>query len=135
MMFDLSISWLAVFIATLSSGFVGWFWYNPKVFGTAWADSQGFQLESLKMHPLDLAKEMGSSLITAIVLAMFYDWSGSQGLWDGLVIGFWAGLGFVATSQFSAVIWAKLPLKTYLINAGAAIVTLMVMGAIIGLIT
>ncbi len=135
MMFDLSISWLAVLLAAIASGFVGWFWYNPKVFGTIWAESQGFNLNELKMESTDMVKEFVSSLVTAFVLALFYDWTGGNGIKDGLLIGFWAAIGFQATCMYSGVIWAKTPLKTYLINTGAALITLLVMGAVISLLS
>lgn len=132
-MFDLSFSWIAVIAASLVSGCIGWLWYSPRVFGEAWADSLGFSLDQLKMQPLDLVKEFASALIKAIVLAELMNWTGQNSIWNGLVLGFWCSVGFIATAQYSAVIWARLPLKTYFINSGASIVSLTLMGGVIGL--
>ncbi len=38
----------AVLIASLSSFFVGFIWYNPKVFGTIWMKETGMTEEKAK---------------------------------------------------------------------------------------
>jgi hypothetical protein len=135
MMFDLSISWLAVILAAVAHGLVGSFWYSPQAFGTAWAESLGLDIQNMKPDPFTLLKMFGTALALAFGLALFYDWTAGTSLWDGAVIGFWAALLFIVPSQYSGVIWAGVPLTAFLINATGAVVSLTVMGAVIGLLS
>jgi uncharacterized membrane protein YagU involved in acid resistance len=135
MMFDLSISWIAVVLAAVANGLVGSFWYSPQAFGTAWAESLGFDIKNMKMDTLQLVKMFATSLVFAFGIALFYDWTGSSTIWDGAVTGFWAALLFIVPSQYSGVIWANLPLTTFLINAGGSLVCMTVMGIVIGLLS
>lgn len=135
MMFDLSISWLAVVLAAAANGLVGSFWYSPQAFGTAWAESLGMDIKTLKPEPIQLLKMFLTALALAFGIALFYDWTAGSSIWDGAVIGFWAAVLFIVPSQYSGVIWANVPLTAFLINATGSVVGLTVMGAIIGLLS
>lgn len=130
-----SISWTAVLLAGVAGFLSGWFWYHPKVFGAAWAKSLGLDMSNMKCETSDLLKGFLNTLFTAFVLALFYHWTGGNGLWNGAVIGFWAAIGFAATSHMSGVIWEKRPLETFWITTGGCIFSLVIMGAVIGLIS
>ena len=44
----MEINFLAILTAGVSALVVGFIWYNPKVFGTAWMNSAGLTEEQLK---------------------------------------------------------------------------------------
>ena len=44
----MEINFLALLLAALSTLVVGFIWYNPKVFGTAWMKLNGFTEEQMK---------------------------------------------------------------------------------------
>lgn len=134
-MFELSVSWLAVLLAAAAGFLAGWYWYHPKVFGTAWAKSVGFNIADMKCESSDLLKGFANNLLIAFVLALFFNWTGGRGLWDGAVIGFWSAIGFVATSHIAGVIWEKRPMTTFWITTGGSLFALVIMGAVIGLIS
>lgn len=44
----MEVNFLALLVAALSTLVVGFIWYNPKVFGTAWMNAAGLTEEKLK---------------------------------------------------------------------------------------
>lgn len=63
----MEINFLAILTAGVSALVVGFIWYNPKVFGTAWMNSAGLTEEQLKGG--NMAKIFGLALLFAIMLA------------------------------------------------------------------
>lgn len=63
----MEINFLAVLVAALSSFIVGFFWYNPKVFGTIWMNETGMTEE--KARKGNMAKTFGLTFIFAFMLA------------------------------------------------------------------
>lgn len=59
---------LAILVAAASSLVVGFIWYNPKVFGTAWAKSAGMTEEKMKSG--NMAVIFGLALVFAIMLSL-----------------------------------------------------------------
>jgi hypothetical protein len=135
MVFGAHVSWPAVLLAGLAHMFVGMIWFHPKIFGNEWAESLDLRREDMEHSPKILGIEFLLGLLLAFVLALFIDWTTSLTSWEGASVGFWAALGFILTTLFSQVIWSKKPLKTFLIEAGSALTSLIVMGAIIGTLT
>lgn len=71
-------------------------------------------------------------VVMAYVLAAFISWSGGVGWMNGMVIAFWAWLGFVATLGVSSVLWEGKSMTLFWINMTHWLVVLLVQGAIIG---
>lgn len=135
MLFDLNVSWLAILLAALAYMVMSMIWFHPKMFGEKWARSVGIGLEYLKPDTKSIVAEAFLALIVAFVLALFIDWTGSLTSWNGAVIGFWAFIGFVLTTQYSQVIWSKKPLQAFILEAGCMLATLIIMGALIGMLS
>lgn len=53
---------IAILVAAISALFVGFFWYNPKVFGNAWMKAAGITEEQIK----------GGNMIKIFSLALFF---------------------------------------------------------------
>lgn len=132
MLYGMHVSWLAVILAAVAQQVIGMVWYNPKVFGGVWAESLGMKIESLKCTTTQWISSVVIALVTAFVLALFIDWTGAGNLWEGAIIGLWAAIGFNVVPHYSAVVWAKKPVQTYIIDASCEVVIFVVMGAIIG---
>ena len=126
------INWLAVLVAALSSFAIGGVWYNPKVFGTAWMKDSNLSQEQIEKS--NMAKTFGFtaifSLIAAANLAAFLAEPTTTTSW-GATAGFLAGIwtfGAIAThSIFEQKSWRHI-----FINGGYSVVSLVVMGAILG---
>jgi hypothetical protein len=68
----------------------------------------------------------------AFVLAVFIGWTGAETLLRGAFVGLLAAVGFAAVTSGIKDLFEGRPGKLWLINAGHDVVTLMLMGAIIG---
>lgn len=64
----MEINILALIVAAASTLVVGFIWYNPKVFGTAWMNEAGMTEE--KMKGANMALIFGLSLLFAFLLAL-----------------------------------------------------------------
>ncbi|HAC56074.1 TPA: DUF1761 domain-containing protein [Candidatus Saccharibacteria bacterium] len=137
---DVSVNYLAVFLAAASTMVVGSVWYAKGVFGNSWA----------KLAKVDLSKSpstgqlvwlMGStfvaSLITAYILAHVAFLSNTffqNAFWqDALTTGFWLWLGFTATRFYVHDAFEGRRKKLFLMNAAHELVTILIMAVVIGL--
>jgi len=129
-----SVNWLAVFVSALSTLLIGGLWYSPAVFGNAWMKENGFTEESMK--GANMAKIFGLAFLLGVIasinLAMFLGPDPAMNAGWGAFYGFLAGFGWVATFIGTHYLFERKSLKLFLINAGCSVVTLTVMGTIIG---
>lgn len=132
---QVSINYLAVVAAAAASMAIGFLWYGP-LFGKMWMQMMNFDKKKLNEAK---KKGMGkiyalaflTSLIMSYVLAHFVDYVEAKTIMEGIVLGFWVWIGFLATTQIGSVFWEGKPVKLYLINTLHYLVTLAVMAAIL----
>jgi hypothetical protein len=126
------VNWLAVIVAALSTFLIGGLWYSPAVFGKAWMKENGFTEEGMKGG--NMVKIFGLAFILGLVasvnLAMFLGPTDDAGM--GAFYGFLAGFGWVATFVGTHYLFERKSFKLFLINAGYSVVSLTIMGLIIG---
>ena len=127
-----AVNWLAVIVAALSTFVIGFLWYSPAVFGNSWMKENGFTEESMKNA--NMMKIFGLAfvlcLVASINLAMFLGPTPDAAM--GAFYGFLAGFGWVATFVGTHYLFERKSFKLFLINAGYSVVSLTVMGLIIG---
>ncbi len=135
---DVQVNYLAVVLAMVSSMIVGSIWYAQSVFGNTWS----------KLAKIDMSKNKGMvwqpiavtvvvSLITAYVLAhvaylsnqFFHD----SFLQDSLTTAFWLWLGFTGARIITHDAFESRPPMLTLMTISHELVTIMLMGLIIGL--
>lgn len=63
------INFLAVLVAALVPMIIGYIWYNPKVFGTAWMKASGMTEEKIKTG--NMAVIFGVSFLLSFMLSFF----------------------------------------------------------------
>lgn len=126
-----NINWLSVIVAAISTFLIGGIWYGP-IFGKSWMTEFGFTEDSLKKR--NMPKVFGLSLllsfIAALVLELFI--GAKADLMFGAMAGFFAGFGWVSTMLGILYLFEMRSFKAYLINAGYCIVSLTLMGIILG---
>lgn len=127
------INILAVIVVTILNILLGMFWYSPQFLGTQWAQEHQFILNDLKPTPWHYIGAILVSLVTVVIFSALIHWFHVDTLGAGLQLGFFIWLGFVATTHFSGVIWARKPWKAYLIDTGFQLVSLLMMGIILSL--
>jgi Protein of unknown function (DUF1761) len=128
----MTINWIAVLVAGISSFALGGVWYSPALFGKAWMKENNLSMEEVKAG--NKGKIFGGSLILSLImsanLAMYLrtpDINFQLGLLYGLLAGVWVICGIAMVGLFE--------LKTgryILINGGYCLIALGLMGAIIG---
>jgi len=133
-----SLNWLAILVAAVSTMIVGFLWYSPLLFAKPWMREMGYDPND-KAKTQEMQKSAGpayagsfvASLISAFTLALILHGLNAQGLDFGLMVSFHVWLGFVATVQFTGVLFMKQSLKLFTINTGYQLVSYLVMGAIL----
>jgi hypothetical protein len=127
------VNWLAVIVAAVAGIIVGFIWYAPRVFGRRWARASGIELpQPGEVQPMTYIGGVITAAVTAYVLAVLIGGLGATTLVDGVIVAVVVWLGFVATWLASGVFFERRSTEWWAINAGQAIVSLAIMGAIIG---
>ena len=126
------INWLAVIVAGLSAFLVGGIWYSRPLFGNAWMVDSNLTEEQIKQG--NKGKIFGFtlvfSLIMAVNLAMFLADAKTNASWGataGFLAGIWTFCAIAIHSLFELKSWRHI-----FINGGYSIVSLTLMGLIIG---
>jgi hypothetical protein len=126
------INWLAVIVAGLSAFAVGGIWYSRPLFGNAWMTDSKLTEEEIKLG--NKGKIFGFtaifSLLMAVNLAMFLADAKTDVSWGttaGFLAGIWTFCAIAIHSLFELKGW-----RYIFINGGYSLVSLTLMGAIIG---
>jgi hypothetical protein len=128
-----NVNWLAVIVAAVAGIIVGFAWYAPPAFGRRWARASGIELpQPGEVQPMTYIGGVVTAAVTAYVLAVLMGGLGATTPVDGVIVGVVVWLGFVATWLASGVFFERRSTEWWAINAGQAIVSLAIMGAIIG---
>lgn len=135
---EVAINWWGVILATLSTLVVGSVWYTKKAFGNSWIKLIGKtekQLGESGARPIIVTVVV--SLITAYVLAhvtfLSHNFFHNSWMQDALTTAFWMWLGFIAARMITHDAFEHRPWRLTLMNTMHELVTLLVMGLIIGL--
>ena len=127
-----NLNWLAIIVAALSAFALGSLWYSPILFVKRWMKETGITEESAK--EANMATLFGLSFVLSIVasffLAMFLGKDAGAGF--GALAGFMAGLGWVFTFMGITYLFERRTLAHFLINSLYSVVSLTIMGLIIG---
>ncbi|HEY8928755.1 MAG TPA: DUF1761 domain-containing protein [Mucilaginibacter sp.] len=127
-----SINWLAIAVAGVSAFMVGGIWYSKALFGNAWMTDSNLTTEQIQAG--NKGKIFGFtavfSLIMAANLGMFLADAKTDLAWGttaGFLAGIWTFSAIAIHSLFELKSW-----RLIFINGGYSIVSLTIMGAIIG---
>jgi hypothetical protein len=133
------INYWGVLLAAVSSMVVGGVWYAQGVFGKTWASLAGIKMDgkakSGNMAPL-LLTQFAISLVTAYILAHFvvfvHYFFADSWLGDAVKTALWAWLGFVFCRLMTHDMFEGRRKKLTLLNGAHEVVTLVVMGLVLG---
>lgn len=134
---EVVVNWWAVLLATASSMVVGSIWYTPKVFGNTWmklakVDPKVAEKSGMKPILITLVVSLATAYVLAHVAFLSNKFFGNSFLMDSLSTAFWVWLGFTAARFITHDAFEGRPAKLTFINVAHELVTLLVMGAIIG---
>lgn len=127
-----SVNLLAVLLAAVSTFAIGGLWYSPLLFQRAWMKAN--RLTPADMATGNQARIFSLAFVFALVmsfnLAMFLNVPGTTLAWGataGALAAVWVALGIGTIAAFE-----RRPFSYAAINGGYWLVSLVVMGAIIG---
>lgn len=121
-----------VLVAILNIG-LGMIWYSKGFFGKKWAKLSGAKKPKDPGYVYSFS--IFASLVTAFTLELFISNFPSANAWTGLMTGFWAGIGFFGATSIHGYLFSGDSEKNelFLINSGYHIVSLTIMGFILGI--
>jgi hypothetical protein len=112
---------------------VGSLWYSPLLFLKPWQRHAGVSDKAMRGG---MAKSMvtwiAGAVLMTFVLAHVVHYAGARSAVSGALVGFLCWLGFIFVVQLDDWAAAKRPLDFLAINAGSVLVSLVLMGAILG---
>lgn len=128
----------AVLLATVSSMVVGSVWYTPKVFGNYWmklakVTPSGDPKDAVKPILITLVVSFVSALVLAGSAAISQHFYGGNFLVNTLVTAVILWAGFTAARFITHDAFDGRPAALTVLNCAHELVTLVVMGLIIGL--
>jgi hypothetical protein len=114
---------------------IGTLWYSPMMFGPQWMKLMGMKKKDMKpsgdMVPMMLGTLLAEMLMGYVLWSMMM-MLGVAGPAMGAQLAFLLWLGFVVTTSLVNAIYAKTPMKLFLINVGYHLASLVVMGIVFG---
>jgi len=139
---NIEVNYVAVLLAGVASMVVGFLWYSPILFAKPWMKLMGYTAKSMGETQQKMAKSYSLSfllsLVMAYVLSHVMTFSSSYlhyaPVASGLTTAFWMWLGFVMPVQATDVLFGGKSGKLFAINTGYQLVSLLVMGVVIGLL-
>jgi hypothetical protein len=126
---DVSINWIAVLIAAISTFVIGRLWYS-LLFAKPWQRAAGVTDEQLMTGTTRIF--VGSFLLALVMAASLAAFIGDGGLGFGVFAGITTGVTFVAAAFGVTYLFERRRLALFYINGSYAVVSFTAMGAIIG---
>lgn len=130
---------VAVLVAGLIPMIIGSAWYGP-VFGGMWMKLMGKTEEEIqatmspiKMYVVTFIMSLIMAYVLAHILESFADAYAVTGLMAGIQVAFWMWLGFVLTIGYQAVAFEDKKLRLFGLNMAYNLVSLLAMGALLGI--
>ena len=132
-----NVNWLSMGIATIIPMVVGFIYYHPKLFGTAWMNSLGITEEDIKKQ--NMAKTYGIAIMMSFLLSFFLinfnNSPGQEGEFDSFKHGAFHGLFLTVVIAMPILMTNGLfelkNLKNIFINIGYWLITLVLMGGVL----
>ena len=130
------VNYLAVLVASIAATVVGFLWYSPMLFGKLWMQLSGLtekKLEESKKKRMAKAYIFTflATIVKGYVLVVFLKYASASTIAQGLMIGFWLWLGFIATTTLGSIFWEGKSVKLYILNNAHELITLLVMSIIL----
>jgi hypothetical protein len=133
----IGISYLGIVLATVASYFAGFLWHGP-LFGRQWVKMMGYTPETMQSMRLTGRQAMIGGFIAQFVqvfiLAQLLMMTRAMDLVSALVLTVFLWAGFIALTQFGAVLWENRAPKLFLFNAAYQLVQLSIAAAVLVLV-
>ena len=126
------VHFVAILGAALAKMAIGALWYSPALFLKPWHKLSGVTEEQMKEGMTRaLIVEFVGSLVMAFVLVHAIRYAGATTVAQGMAVGFFNWLGFVAVVTIGIVTYQRKPFGLFLLQNGYLLISLLVMSAIL----
>lgn len=125
---------LAIFICGVMHNALGFFWYGPLL-GKQWVALHGWTQEQIAQQrpsPVVYLIPFGGAMVTAYILTLFISTMGMETLLGGVGVGLLAGIGFLAPFMGANYLFGQRSMPLFLIDAIYPMISLIIIGAIVG---
>lgn len=123
----------AIIVITAVEFFLGFLWYSKFIFGKLFLKHLGKPQDEVQMKPLDGILSVVASFLTFLFFAIILDFIGSFDLMISLILALVVWVGFIATSNYYAVIYEGRNKMLYLIFILYKLVGLLIGALVLGL--
>jgi hypothetical protein len=131
----IEVTFFPILAAGIVSAVIGFVWYHPRVFGSAWMRMSNITPEMAergkKRMPLYASFALLASMLAAYVMNYFGIAWGVYDVVGAIELGIWSWIGFVVPTMLGMVLWEHKPFSLYLINAGYWLVSFVVMAIVL----
>lgn len=124
---------LAVVASAVAAMVVGFVWFSPPLFEKTWLAEIGRSREQVQADsPVKYLVGFVGALLEAYILAGLIDIMGGANVSRGVLVAVVIWVSFVATTSAANFAFAGRPFRLWLIENGNHLITLLVMGVILG---
>jgi uncharacterized protein DUF1761 len=129
---EIPIHFLPILAAAVVRMAIGALWYSPVVFLPTWYRVSGVSEAEMKSEMARaVAIDFIGSLIMAFVLLHAVKYAGAESAAQGMAVGFFNWLGFIAVVTIGTVTYLRKPFQLFLVQNGYLLLSLLAMGAIL----
>ncbi|PIR82474.1 hypothetical protein COU20_02090 [Candidatus Kaiserbacteria bacterium CG10_big_fil_rev_8_21_14_0_10_59_10] len=129
------VTFWPILAAGVASVVLGFLWYHPRIFGTAWMRHANVSPEAAergkKRMPLTVVVALLASMLIAYVMNHFGIAWGVFDVIGAVELAFWTWVGFAAPVLLGAVLWEQKKFAYFAINAGFWLVAFILMAVIL----
>ncbi|HTM07510.1 MAG TPA: DUF1761 domain-containing protein [Verrucomicrobiae bacterium] len=129
---EIPIHFLPILAAAVVRMAIGALWYSPVLFLPTWHRVSGVSEAEMKSEMARaVAIDFVGSLIMAFVLLHAVKYAGAESAAQGMAVGFFNWLGFIAVVTIGTVTYLRKPFQLFLVQNGYLLLSLLAMGAIL----
>lgn len=126
------VNWLLVVVGVVVSNGLGFLWYGP-LFGAAWLRMIGKSMDEIESDASMFLVTALASLVSMIALALLVAGFGARGLFQGLIAGGVAAVGFSAPATLVYSEFEGPSRSVWFLYSAYQFVVYLIMGALFAL--
>jgi hypothetical protein len=132
-----TVNWWGVVLAALAAMVIGVIWYSPYLFGKQWSKAMGVSEKEMnngraKAMPVLILGSLVTAYALSLLTIYLQNYTEDGFVKSGFEAGLLAAVGFAGTALMVHGIFDPRSRKTMYINLGNRLITLVVMGLVIG---
>jgi len=125
------LNWPAVVVAAVACFAAGAVWYQPKVMGARWMRAAGVDPADASPKPWSFIGTLVAYFLMAMLLAMIARGIDASYFGEGLVLGLFTGVVFVAAQTWVNVSFEGRSMDLLLVNGGIGVIGHVIMAVIV----